>query len=305
MARNIDEGLKSDALRSALKEAIAGKSTRLEELLATHSFLPSPKPNLKLAAAFGAEVAAMPGVLAPLLTRLGADDAAPHEPRAFLPIVAAHGWAARIREKREVEPAWSALAELAADERAPVRLGALDALLTIGIRAGGADTLVMRGSAWLDTEEDRELRFGAAATLIELLGDRAVLATLEDEAALLAYLDAAIELVVNAARAAERSDGRRRILMSLPRTLAAVALSLRAGDRGVAFLREHTARATHPDLRHALSGAIANLRNATLSEGAVESLRQSLDASAKPVRDQARVRVEPGKGRGRRSRHSR
>src|SRR5688572_15737238 len=104
-----EEGLKSDALRSALDSALAGDPRRLEELLARHGSMPSPRPNLKLAQAFGAELARSEGRVAQLLERLGANDAAPDTAEVFLPIAAAHGWAARVREERDVEAAYTAL----------------------------------------------------------------------------------------------------------------------------------------------------------------------------------------------------
>jgi hypothetical protein len=301
MARVENEGVRSEALLGALAEALSGKPARLESWLAAHSSLPSPRPNLKLAAAFGAEVAARPGVLAPLLTRLGSDISSPDDPRAFLPVVAAHGWAGRIRENREVEPAWSGLAELAADERYPVRLGAVDALLTIGVRAGGADTLTARSIEWLQAE-DRELRFGAVATMLEVLSDKAVLTTLHDHDALLEHVSTVLDEIENAPRSAERSEGRRHLLQSLPRCIAALVVAT-PGSRGVEWLQAQCARAQHPDNRRALSESIAALRQ-PLGNAVVESIRQALEASAKPVRDAARVRVKPGSGRGRRSRHT-
>src|SRR5687768_6457762 len=105
MARS-DEGLKSDALRAALDEAIAGRPARLEALLAQFGDVLRPRPNLKLAAAFGAEVGPRAGQVAPLLVRLGAEDAAPDTPRAFLPVAAAHGWTGRIRAHQDVDMAW-------------------------------------------------------------------------------------------------------------------------------------------------------------------------------------------------------
>src|SRR5258708_4013938 len=103
------EGLKSEALLLALQDALSGSPERLGDLLARHGGLPGPKPNVKLAAAFGIEVAALPGKVAQLLTRLGNNDAAPDNGKAFLPVAAAHGWAHRLRENRDLEPAWRAL----------------------------------------------------------------------------------------------------------------------------------------------------------------------------------------------------
>jgi hypothetical protein len=296
------EGLKSEALLAALQEALRGPSTRLEDLLARHGG--AGRPNVKLAAAFGAELAELPGTLAPLLHRLGADDAAPDDPRVFLPVAAAHGWTHRLRGGREVEPAWSALMELAADERGPVRVGTLDALVTFAAREGNADQLIARAREWLSTE-DRELRFGAAALVIEALGESKLLTVVRDHEALLAYLAEAIDTVADAPRSAERSDARRRVLTSLSLALASVVAIVRAGDRGLLWFEEEATRAKHPDVRKALSAALLKLNALPQAPAAarVDELRQKLEDSAKPLRDPTLKR--PGTARGRRSRNTR
>ncbi|HEV3032763.1 MAG TPA: hypothetical protein VG319_14035, partial [Polyangia bacterium] len=60
------EGLRSEPLRAALREALAGRPVALEQLLVRHGGGPDPRPNLKLAAAFGDEMAAFDGQAAPL-----------------------------------------------------------------------------------------------------------------------------------------------------------------------------------------------------------------------------------------------
>jgi hypothetical protein len=298
------EGLKSEALLAALQDALAGAPERLEELLSRHGGMPSTKINVKLAAAFGLEVGAMEGKVAQLLTRFGANDAAPDTAQIFLPIAAAHGWAQRIQAKRDVEPAWRALMELAADERGAVRVGTLDALITLSLREGGVDTLIQRALGWLD-EEDRELRFGAAALVIEAIGDARLLAAVRDHDALLAYLSGAIDKVADAPRSAERSEGRRRVLTSLALALASVVALVRAGDRGLSWFQAECARAKHPDVRGALSQALLKLQHIPQAPSVtlVDQLREKLVDSAKPLRDPTRVR--PGTGRGRRSRNTR
>lgn len=304
MTRITSEGLKSEALRAALADAIAGRPSQLEDLLARHGAMPSPRPNLKLAAAFGAEIADIPGNLAPLLRKLGDDDAAPDSARVFLPIAAAHGWAQRARAGREVEPAWAALEHLAADERAPVRVGTLDALIQLAVREGGAETLVARAEQWLDSD-DRELCFGAAALVIEVLGDGRVLAAVREPEALLAYLSRTIEKIASAPRAAERSEGRRRVLTSLASALPAVIAALRSGERGLSWFEAECAQVSHPDLRKAFSQALIKLASIPQapSSNVIDKLRETFEGSAKPLRDPSRVR--PGTGRGRRSRNSR
>jgi hypothetical protein len=297
-----ETGFQSEALAEALKDALSGRPAELERLLARMGAVVTAKPNLKLAAAFGAEMAARPGVTAPLLSRLGGDDAAPDTDRAFLPIAAAHGWAGRIRARREIEPAWAALFELAGDERAPVRVGTLDALLNLAVR--DADELVARALSWMDSD-DRELRFGAAALMIEVLGDRRVLANVGRHEALLEYLSRAIAEASEAPRSASRSEGRTRLLAALPRTLAAVVADFAAGDEGPQWFQGECERADHTDVRRALSDTIVALRGPAFGQGSavVDTLRRSLEGSAKPLRDPSRLR--PGTGRGKASRRTR
>jgi hypothetical protein len=295
-------GLRSDALRAALADALGGRTAPLEALLCRHGGgHGSPRPNLRLAAAFGVELAALPGPAARLLAHFGGNDAAPDTPEVFLPVAAAYGWVGLVRARREVGPAWDALAELAGDERAPVRLGALDALVAFAARAGGARELVARAGDWLELE-DREIRFGAAGVVVEVFADRQALAAVGDPSPLLDYLSRAIAAVAAAPRAAERSEARRRLLLALPKTLVAVVVAFAAGERGVTWLEGECRDARHPDLRAALSSAIVALADKATGEGAAEAqrLRGALEGSAKPPRDPTRIR--PGTGRGKASR---
>ena len=293
--------LKSEALRVALRAAIAGQTRELEQLLARHGGLPG-RPNLKLAAAFGAELAEAPGAVAALLERFTDEDSLANDPRTYLPIAAAHAWMQRARAGRDVELAWRALRALAADPRAPVRLGTRQALYDGALREGGADALIVRAAGWLEEDEDRELELGAAALVIETLSDPQFQGAVRDHEGMLSFLSRAMERVANAPRAASRSEGRRRVLTSLPLALARVVAFVRAGERGFEWLRSECSQASHPDLRAALSKSLLELADDARSPGAaaIAELRKTLEASAKPVRDAARVR--PGHGRGRRSR---
>jgi hypothetical protein len=299
--RSSHEGVLSEPLRAALASALAGKPAALEDLLRRHGDGHGARPNFRLAAAFGAEISALPGPAARLLDRLGANDAAPDTADVFLPIAAAHGWVGRLRADREVGPAWAALVMLAGDERAPVRLGALDALSSFAGRPGGAAALLAQAMDWLEIE-DREIRFGAAGVVIEVFADRQKLTAIAHPEALLDYLSRAIAAVADAPRAAERSDARRRILLALPRTLAGVASGLRAADRGAAWLEDECRNAQHPDVRAALSKTVLALADRSSGQSAVlaDRLRAALEGSAKPPRDPTRIR--PGAARGRSSR---
>jgi len=302
LSASTNEGLKSEALREALRQALAGKPAALEDLICRHGGGSDPRPNLRLAAAFGAEMAALPGTVARLLSRLGADDAAPGMPQVFLPIAAAHGWVGRLRAGLDVEQAWTALADLAADGRVPVRRGTLDALSAFAMRADGGDVLVARAVGWLD-DEDRERCFGTAALVVEVFANRQVFAALGDLPRLLDYLTRVIATVAGAPRSAERSDHRRRLLLSLPPTLAAVVVGVGGDQRGAAWLEVECSQARHPDVREALSTAILRSRvNKAQGQSAAVTarLRAAMEGSAKPARDPTRKR--PGSDRGKNSR---
>jgi hypothetical protein len=294
------EGLRNEALQAALGAALAGRTSALEQLLARHGGY-GPRPNMRLAAAFGAEIAALPGTVAPLLEQLGANDAAPDTPEVFLPVAAAHGWAARLAAGREVGTAWAALAPLAGDERTPVRVGTLEALVSYAARPRAAAALVAAAADWLDLD-DREERFGAAGVVVEVFARRQVLATLSNPEPLLDYLSRVTAEIVDAPRAAERSDARRRLLLALPPTFGAVATTFTAGERSAVWLEEVCQNARHPDLRAALSNVIVAIGDKASGQGALlaDRLRAALEGSAKPPRDPTRRR--PGAGRGRSSR---
>lgn len=289
-------------MREALRAALAGKPAALEDLMCRYGGGNEARPNLRLAAAFGAEMAALPGTVGRLLSRLGADDAAPDTPQVFLPIAAAHGWVGRLRAGLDVDQAWPALAELAADERVPVRRGTLDALSSFALRAGGGDVLVARALGWLD-DKDRERCFGTAALVVEVFANRQVFTALDDLPPLLDYLARAIATAAGASRSAERSDNRRRLLLALPPTLATVVLGVGGDERGATWLEVECTKARHPDVREALSTAILRSRtNKALGQSAAVTarLRAALEGSAKPARDPTRKR--PGTDRGKASR---
>src|SRR3954451_12184788 len=91
------EGFRSQALQAAFATALAGNPTPLEDLLSRYGGGADPRPNFRLAAAFGAEAESRSAVVPRGLARSAADDAAPDTARVFLPIAAAHGWVGRLR----------------------------------------------------------------------------------------------------------------------------------------------------------------------------------------------------------------
>ncbi|HEX3694347.1 MAG TPA: hypothetical protein VH374_03065 [Polyangia bacterium] len=303
-AATASEGLKSEALRAALTTALAGRPAALEELFCRYGGGHDTRPNLRLGAAFGVEMQAQPTGAAALLTRLGGEDAAPDTPRVFLPMAAAYGWVGRLRADRDSAQAWAALAELGGDERPPVRFATMDALQAFASRGGGARALTTHASEWLQ-HGDRELGFGAAASAIEVLADKQVLALAGNGAALMDFLSQAIAAAADAPRSAERSDTRRRLMLALPKTLAATVIAFAAGDRSIDWLENECRQAQRTDVRAVLSDAVVRLqtKGEGLSETAAQRLRAALQGSAKPPRDPTRIR--PGQGRGKQSRRVR
>lgn len=288
-------GFQNDAHSAAFLTALQGKPDALEALLCRAAGWPGGKLNLKLAAAFGVEIGAAKLDVLPLLKLFSDDDAPTNTPRVFLPVCAAFGWGALVRDGRELETAWTALSELGADGRNPIRLSVLQVIVTHAAQAGAADPFVTRATEWLDIE-DREFRFGAAALALEVLGDDSVVAVVRDHDALRGYLSRVIAEIADAPRAAERSETRRRALQSLPRALATAA-SRMPGDSAEPWLVPECAQATHPRVREALSNMIVMLRKGA-QKTLADVLSKTLEGSAAPLRDPTQLRKGTGRGKG-------
>ncbi|HEY0712534.1 MAG TPA: hypothetical protein VGF45_07665, partial [Polyangia bacterium] len=183
---------------------------------------------------------------------------------------------------------------------APVRVGTLDALTTLARGDGGGAALLANAARWLD-DPDREVRFGTAAVVVDVLADARVFATLRDVAPLLGYLDRVVDLIATAPRSAERSDGRRRLLLGLPGVLTLVAKHPLGDAR--AWFEATCAAANHPDVRKVLSDTVVKVGTGAQASSRAEGLRKTLEESAKPLRDPTRLRV--GLGRGKASRRTR
>lgn len=297
-----DEGLKNEQMKVALAEALAGSSAPLEAMLARYGGLPSSKPNFKLAAAFGAELANhTTRPVTKLLRKFSGQETIEDDPMTFLPVAAAHAWAAMVHAERDVDTAWSELADIASDERIPVKLGVLDAVLQLAVRDGGGDMLVERATEWLEIEE-REIRYGALSTAIEVLGDGRVLAGCGDHDALFEFLSQSLLEMADAPRSASRSTLRRRVLTALPKTLASVVATFDGGQEAETWFRGECERAEDEDVREILSATIVRLRQSGSGQRSSlgDGLRAVLTGSAKPLRHADRVR--PGTARGKNSR---
>ena len=293
-------GLKSEELRAALEDALAGEHRRLAELLARHGGMPGPRPNLALATAFGEAVRGLGKGARKVLDTLAREACDAENARIFLPTAAAHGYAARIGT--DGVHAWNGLFELCADDRVPVRLGLASALVAWTTRRG-LTPLLVEAEHWI-THEDRDHRFAACAIVLDVAGTPGTLAQLEEPARLLTWVEAVVREITDAPRAAERSPARRRLLSALPSAIAEVSATMRGGIDGMAWLAERLAEARHPDVRVAMEQAIDRLRRGGRAQSAVvvEALRAALASSAKPPRDPARIR-EGMSGRGKKGRN--
>lgn len=289
---DVETGLRSEALRAALDEALAGRCARLAELLARHGGLPGPRPNLALAAAFGEALARAGNGARRVLEVLALDEAKPDTARDFLPIAAAFGAVARLDV--DGAHAWDALFELASDDRAVVRVGLVSAFGGWLARTpANVDVLVARGDRWIE-HPDREHRFAACAIVLDVIAaERRRVDASRDRQALLAWVERVIAEIARAPRAAERSPARRRILAALPGALVEIASSMRGHDEGMSWLVARLAEARHPDLRVAMEHTIDGLRRGGQAQGgaAIQTMRTALASSAKPPRDPSRIRL--------------
>ncbi len=297
MADEEARSLRSEELRAALGDALAGRPSRLGDLLARHGGLPGPHANLALAAAFGDALADAGKGARRVLERLRSDPAEADTARAFLPIAAAYGYVARLES--DPRDAWHGVLESTADDRAPVRIALVAALSAWCARAAGRiDRLVAEADAWRELE-DREHVYASQAIALDVIADRRGLEGLADRPALLAWLERVLASVNDAPRAAERSVARRKLLAALPAALAETAASLRGADDGIAWLTARAAEAHHPDLHRAMERTIDELRRGPRAQRAesIEALRAALATTVKPPRDPTLIR-EGARGRG-------
>jgi hypothetical protein len=299
------KGLKSEALKEALDQALRGRLDDLQRLLARHGNMPSSTPNFELGAAFGAEIASQTRDVTKLLTILANTNADAETADVFLPIAAAYGWVALVHVSTDNQVAWNALHEFLADERAPVRMGIQDAFVRFCGHPDRADRLIAQAMLWMD-EDEHEPQFGVAALISEIFAKKAIIAHLADRAVLREFLSRVLAAVGDAPRSASRWDSYRRLLAALSRCIAVCVAS--AGSTSPlaqatqAWLKNECTIARETPVRDLLSEAIVQLRAPAHGQAAhvIDGLRAALSAGTKPPRDPTRVR--PGQGRGRHSR---
>lgn len=301
-------GLKSEAMKVALEQALRGRPDDLRGLLARHGNMPSPTPNLELAAAFGIEIASQPRDASGLLTRLAATPADAESADIFVPVAAAYGWVALARSSSDDPAAWNAVHEFLADERAPIRVGIRDALVRHCAFPYQADRLVAQALHWMD-DDGEEPQFGVAAVLTEVLTKKTIIVKMADPSLLREFLSRVLVAVGEAPRSASRWDSYRRLLAALPPGIAACVASAGSGSvlarAAHDWLKNECTIAREASVRGILSEAIIQLRAPAHGQaaGQVDAVHAALAAGTKPTRRAERMR--PGHGRGKLSRQTR
>lgn len=289
--------IRSEALRATLAHALAtGDVREFSAYLARSSHLPGPRPNLELAQAAGAALAAAGRPAERIVREFAALDADDGTPYVFLPMVAAYALAATFggaaRDARAAARTLETLGELGEDERSVVRRAVEDALAAGAPHyPGGVDALVSALIPWCGTFTRGSVALGA-------IGDRRVLDAVHDHVALVDAIDAATAALEDAPRAKERDPGRRRLLEALPRTVTAAATASRQVAEWLAI---RAAASRNADVRRALEEIVSRLRTRGERKTERTAAATALDASAKAPRDPTLLR-EGMRGRGKKRR---
>jgi hypothetical protein len=301
-------GLKSEAIKGALDQALRGRLDELQGLLARHGNMPSPSPNLELAAAFGIEVASQTRDVTRLLTTLAATNTEADTADIFVPIAAGYGWVALTRVSPDNQVAWNAVHEFLADERTPVRVGIRDALVRHCGYPYQSDRLIAQALRWMD-EDGQNTQFGVAALLAEIFAKKTIITKLADPSGLREFLSRALAAVGDAPRSASRWESYRRLLAAVPPGIAAYVASAGAGSvlaqAAHDWLKNECTIAREESVRGLLSESIIQLRSPSHGQATsqVAALHAALAAGTKTTRRTLRMR--PGQGRGKLSRQTR
>jgi hypothetical protein len=262
---------KPNRLEAALDEAIAtGSLTMLLDVFERRSNLPGTKPNLDFARAAGIAITARRGKADQLVRALFA------QTNEYPLIVGAQVLAQRALAGVDAKRSMEHLHDLAGEPRHLVRIGVISAVRDV-ILARGDDALA-EFVAWTDG-------YLHAHVVLEALADRQVLDKLRSSEQLLARLEEAFVLADESPRAAERSQGLRSLREAMPGQVAVMAG--RFGE--VIQWVEEKAAMQRPESRDVVRNTIVALRKAHLKDAEAARLLGALEASAKPLRNQARI----------------
>lgn len=286
------EGLRSEALLAAFKEAVAGRPERLYVQLGIQSGLPGTRMNGELAEAFATECVALGKASDKLvfeMALLSTVSAPGASSREFLPVCGTLALGARAaHEKKDLKlhkRVMEILHEASEDMRFRVREIVPVALAKIGEATG--DPLVVELTPWMDGF------FHASAALLAL-ADPAFLAQIKDEGAVLARLDEAFSLAKNAARSTSRYPGRKALIDAL--SVAPIAFAGRFGVP-VFDVLEKWSNSEDPELRGAIEAVIRTQKLITRYAPAIKRVQAALAAALPPPRDPT-LAIQGMRGRG-------
>lgn len=293
MTRTPPEGIRSEALQRALERALVSNDRHLFAVLSRMGNLPSPRPNLDLAVALGDELRAKGRAADTLVREMGSLDdrhAPGNRPEVFLIYVAAHVYGSRLIVGEDKQGSWQALSELAGDHRKPVRDGVVTALTRFGgAKDENADVLVATFGGWTDG-------FLQGSVALEVLAQRAVTDRIKDEAGVAARVQECADRVLNASRADERSQGRRRLIEAMGETIPPLALRFPAVFDGFIALAKNPS----PELRTILEASLTGITKAGAKAERLDELRAAIDGSRPQLRDPTHYRGTT-RGRGRKA----
>lgn len=281
------EPIRNAELSAALNLAGKGQYGALYEVLSRLSGLPGPRPNVGLAEAVGAHLAAAGPSADRIVSALAkpAAQAATSPTGTFLPMCAAMAFAYQYLAGQS--RALAALEGLADDERREVRDGVVRALLVIG--RGRPVELVDAIEGWMAT-------FMPAAVAVEAIADRSVVGGVSRADAILARFAQGFERIVDAARSDERSQGYRLLMRSLAELTS--ALAARFPERTTQWFDERLTEG-QGRVRLCIERLLEQTPKGSASRRAMHAIEQRMGATAPAPRDPRTV-VGPTRHRGKR-----
>ncbi|MGO9837631.1 MAG: hypothetical protein ACLP1X_25865 [Polyangiaceae bacterium] len=267
----------TDRLSQSLELAMGGNRDALVSLLARGSRLPGTRANDALADAFAQACRAL-GVRADAvalgLARLSADEAPGASALEFLPVCGVMALGARASVDKSVRKRFvGELHARADDPRFRVRDAVVEGLARVG--AGAGDELVEGVASWMDG-------YFHAAAVLRALAEEAWLGKLEAAHPVIARLDEAFQLALDAPRAAARYPGHKALLEALHRTPGIIALRFGVPVFDV-MLRWGGVK--DPVLREVPAAVLGDPKLSSRFGADVERVRRALDASRPPVRN--------------------
>lgn len=266
----VSEG-KTSKLEAAIDLAIAGGGIHaLLDVLTRSSNLPGTRPNLDFARVAGLAIASRRAKADALVRALLSAEG------EFPVIVAAHVFAERALAGYDVRGSMQALHDLAEEPRHLVRMGIVAALRAVMV--GKGDEVLRELSSWTDG-------YLHAHVVLAAMADREVLDRLRSPEEVLARLEEAFVLADVSPRAAERSQGLRSLREGFPAEVAVLAARF---PEVVTWVEGKTV-VQRPETREVIAQVIAALRKSGLKNAEALRLSTALEASAKPLRDAARV----------------